>query len=173
MRYVTPVGPAEVGTRDGLAYSLWLPEGAPEAGLVILRGAGSCKERHHDFARAARSAGLAAVCFDQRGHGASEGTLDARLLDDVATVADLLGDVPVALRGSSIGRLRGDPGRRAHRRARRGRDLPTAPSSTTPSCREWRCAGCAARCAPARDPGPQRAPSTTPRCSCSRATDQG
>ena len=103
MRYVTPAGPAELGSRDGLAYSLWLPEGAPEAGLVVLHGAGSCKERHHDFARAARATGFAAVCFDQRGHGASEGALDARLLDDVATVAGLLGDVPLALRGSSMG----------------------------------------------------------------------
>ena len=103
MRYETPAPPAELGEVDGLAYSLWLPEGAPWAGLVIVHGAGSCKERHHDFARAARSAGLAAVCFDQRGHGASAGALDGRVLEDVATVAALLGDVPLALRGSSMG----------------------------------------------------------------------
>jgi pimeloyl-ACP methyl ester carboxylesterase len=103
MRYETPAPPAEVGEADGLAYSLWLPEGDPWAGLVILHGAGSCKESHHDFARAARSAGLAAVCFDQRGHGATGGALDGRALDDVATVAGLLGDLPLALRGSSMG----------------------------------------------------------------------
>jgi len=103
MRYETPAPPAELGEVDGLAYSLWLPDGDPWAGLVILHGAGSCKESHHDFARAARSAGLAAVCFDQRGHGASAGALDGRLLDDVGTVAGLLGDVPLALRGSSMG----------------------------------------------------------------------
>jgi len=103
MRYETPAPPAELGEVDGLAYSLWLPGGPPWAGLVIVHGAGSCKERHHDFARAARSAGLAAVCFDQRGHGASAGALDGRVLDDVATVAARLGDVPLALRGSSMG----------------------------------------------------------------------
>ena len=103
MRYETPAPPAELGEADGLAYSLWLPEGDPWAGLVILHGAGSCKESHHDFARAARSAGLAAVCFDQRGHGATGGALDGRVLDDVATIAALLGDLPLALRGSSMG----------------------------------------------------------------------
>ena len=103
MRYETPAPPAELGEVDGLAYSLWLPEADPWAGLVILHGAGSCKESHHDFARAARSAGLAAVCFDQRGHGASAGALDGRALADVATMAGLLGDVPLALRGSSMG----------------------------------------------------------------------
>jgi pimeloyl-ACP methyl ester carboxylesterase len=103
MRYETPAPPAELGEVDGLAYSLWLPDGEPWAGVVILHGAGSCKENHHDFARAARSAGLSAVCFDQRGHGASQGALDGRALDDVATVAALLGDVPLATRGSSMG----------------------------------------------------------------------
>src|SRR3954463_6992233 len=103
MRYETPAPPAELGDLDGLAYSLWLPEGDPWAGLVILHGAGSCKESHHDFARAARSAGLAAGCFDQRGHGARPGALDGRGLEDVAAVAALLGDAPLALRGSSMG----------------------------------------------------------------------
>jgi pimeloyl-ACP methyl ester carboxylesterase len=103
MRYETPAPPAEVGKTDGLAYSLWLPDGDPWAGVVIIHGAGSSKESHHDFARAARSAGLAAVCFDQRGHGESGGRLDGRALEDVGTIAPLLGDVPVALRGSSMG----------------------------------------------------------------------
>ena len=103
MRYETPAPPAELGKVDGLAYTLWLPEGDPWAGLVILHGAGSSKESHHDFARAARSAGLAAVCFDQRGHGESDGAMDGRVLDDVATIAALLGDLPLAVRGSSMG----------------------------------------------------------------------
>jgi alpha-beta hydrolase superfamily lysophospholipase len=103
MRYETPAPPAELGEVDGLAYSLWLPDGDPWAGLVILHGAGSCKESHHDFARAARAAGLAAICFDLRGHGETGGRLDARVLDDVATVAARLGDLPLALRGSSMG----------------------------------------------------------------------
>jgi len=103
MRYETPAPPAELGELDGLAYSLWLPEGDPWAGVVILHGAGSCKESHHDYARAARSAGLSAVCFDQRGHGDSPGELDGRAIADVAAIAGLLGDVPLALRGSSMG----------------------------------------------------------------------
>ena len=89
--------------RDGLAYTLWLPEGEPVGGVVVLHGAGSCKENHHDFARAARAAGLAALAFDQRGHGASGGELDHRALGDVATMAGLLPPGPVALRGSSMG----------------------------------------------------------------------
>ena len=103
MRYETPAPPAELDEVDGLAYSLWLPEGDPWAGVVVLHGARSCKESHHDFARAARAAGLSAVCFDQRGHGATGGELDGRALADVATIASLLGDVPLVLRGSSMG----------------------------------------------------------------------
>jgi len=103
MRHPTPAPPARHDAVDGLAYTLWLPERPPRGGLVIVHGAGSCKESHHDMARAARAAGLAAVCFDQRGHGDSEGLLGAGLLDDVATIAALLGDGPVAVRGSSLG----------------------------------------------------------------------
>ena len=43
--------PAELGTRDGLAYALFLPEGEAAGGVVVLHGAGSCKENHFDFAR--------------------------------------------------------------------------------------------------------------------------
>lgn len=76
---------------------------------MILHGAGSCKESHYDFARAAIVAGFAAIAFDQRGHGASQGPMDARILDDVANLTDLLRsrigepDLPIALRGSSLG----------------------------------------------------------------------
>jgi uncharacterized protein len=103
MRYETPAPPAGLGEVDGLAYSLWLPEGDPWGGVVILHGAGSCKESHFDFARAARASGLAAIAFDQRGHGESEGALDHRVVDDVAAIASLLPDGPRALRGSSLG----------------------------------------------------------------------
>jgi hypothetical protein len=102
--------PSEIGVHDGLAYSLWLTErpAARQAGVVILHGAGSCKENHHDFARAALGAGLAAIAFDQRGHGDSEGTLGGGVLDDVVAIASLLrshlgDDAPLALRGSSMG----------------------------------------------------------------------
>ena len=96
---------------DGLSYSLWIPnrDRTPRAGVVTLHGAGSCKENHHDFARAALGTGLAVIAFDQRGHGSSKGRMDARVLDDVAAMVGLLrsctgGAVfPVALRGSSMG----------------------------------------------------------------------
>jgi uncharacterized protein len=95
--------PAEQGVRDGLAYALFAPAGPAVGAVVVVHGAGSRKENHFDFARACTAAGLAAVVFDQRGHGASAGALDARALDDVATMAALLPEGPVALRGSSMG----------------------------------------------------------------------
>jgi alpha-beta hydrolase superfamily lysophospholipase len=88
---------------DGLAYTLWLPDRDPWGRIVIVHGAGSCKESHHDFARAAREAGLAAACFDLRGHGESEGDLDARAAEDAGTIASLLPPGPLFLRGSSLG----------------------------------------------------------------------
>jgi pimeloyl-ACP methyl ester carboxylesterase len=78
--------------------------------VITLHGAGSCKENHYDFARAAVGAGLAAIAFDQRGHGDSEGPMDGRALDDVVAIAGLLRSrlgggsaPPIALRGSSMG----------------------------------------------------------------------
>ena len=91
------------GTVDGLAYALVRPDATPCGGVVILHGAGSCKENHLDFAHRCAEAGIAAVVFDQRGHGASGGALGADALDDVATVAGLLPAGPVFLRGSSMG----------------------------------------------------------------------
>jgi alpha-beta hydrolase superfamily lysophospholipase len=72
--------------------------------VVILHGADSRQESHWDFARRLRSQGIAAATFDQRGHGASGGPLDARMASDVVTVARLLpGGLPLGLRGSSMG----------------------------------------------------------------------
>jgi uncharacterized protein len=84
-------------------------EVAPRGGVLILHGAGSVKESHYDFARAAVVLGLSAVVFDQRGHGESDGPMDAGALDDVSMMAALLREVvgnpaaPIALRGSSMG----------------------------------------------------------------------
>ena len=89
---------------DGLAYVLAEPEGEPRGGVVVVHGARSCKENHRDFMLACVASGLAAIAFDQRGHGASEGPLGAGALDDVAAIASLLpGDGPVFLRGTSMG----------------------------------------------------------------------
>ncbi len=110
LRTITPVLPAEIGSEDGLAYSLWLPaRSRPAGGVVILHGAGSCKENHHDFARAVIATGLAAIAFDQRGHGESAGPMARGAIDDIVTVAGRLrvaigdGHAPIALRGSSMG----------------------------------------------------------------------
>jgi pimeloyl-ACP methyl ester carboxylesterase len=103
MRAVHVEPPAELGTRDGLAYALFLPEGEAAGGVVILHGADSCKENQYEFARALRASGVAAVAFDQRGHGESAGALGAGALDDVAAMAALLPPGPLGLRGSSMG----------------------------------------------------------------------
>src|SRR5438067_12824788 len=96
MRTITPVLPTEMDAHRGLAYSLWLPEAgrsavpdagrSPIGGIVILHGAGSCKENHHDFARAALAAGFAALAFDQPGHGDSQGPMDGGVLGDPAAM---------------------------------------------------------------------------------------
>jgi alpha-beta hydrolase superfamily lysophospholipase len=104
MKHPLPARP-ELGTRDGLAYALFLPESAPTAGVVILHGAGSAKESHFDFARTARARGLAALAFDQRGHGRSEGALGPGMVGDALAMCDLMREHAhaVALRGSSLG----------------------------------------------------------------------
>lgn len=95
--------PPELGRADGLSYALFRPEERVEGGVVILHGADSVKESHFDFARKLKAHGVAAVCFDARGHGDSEGPLGAGALEDVATVAGVLPPGPVGLRGSSMG----------------------------------------------------------------------
>ncbi|MDP9345883.1 MAG: alpha/beta fold hydrolase, partial [Actinomycetota bacterium] len=100
------VEPPELGSVDGLAYARFRPMGGRDVvpgGVVVLHGAGSCKESHFDFARLCRAAGLEAIAFDQRGHGESEGALGASAVDDIARVAALLAPGPLALRGSSMG----------------------------------------------------------------------
>jgi alpha-beta hydrolase superfamily lysophospholipase len=112
LRTVTPLLPSETGALRGAAYTLWLPRppAAPaRGGIVVIHGADSCKESHHDFARAAVALGLGVICFDQRGHGETGGRLGAGAIDDVLMfVAHLRGvledrEAPIALRGSSMG----------------------------------------------------------------------
>ena len=104
MRHPTPISP-ELGSHDGLAYALFLPDEEPDVGVVILHGAGSAKESHFDFARGCRADGMAALAYDARGHGRSEGRFGPGAFDDALAMADLLrAHVPeVALRGSSMG----------------------------------------------------------------------
>jgi uncharacterized protein len=97
--------PPELGTHDGLSYALFLPERAAHVGVVILHGAGSAKESHFDFARGCRDEGMAALVYDARGHGRSEGAFGPGAIDDVLAMAALLREhaPQVALRGSSMG----------------------------------------------------------------------
>jgi len=104
VRHPTPTAP-ELGTHDGLAYALFLPDGEPDVGVVVLHGAGSAKESHFDFARGCRADGMAALAFDARGHGRSEGRFGPGAFDDALAMAGLLrSHAPqVAIRGSSMG----------------------------------------------------------------------
>ncbi|MEJ7717652.1 MAG: alpha/beta fold hydrolase [Thermoleophilaceae bacterium] len=94
-----------LGVRDGLSYALFLPEERPTVGVVVLHGAGSAKESHFGFARAAQTLGMAALCFDMRGHGRSEGRFGPTAFADVLIMADVLREhaPAIALRGSSMG----------------------------------------------------------------------
>ena len=104
MRHPTPTSP-ELGTHDGLAYALFLPDREPDVGVVVLHGAGSAKESHFDFARGCQAEGMAALAFDARGHGRSGGRFGPSAFDDALAMAELLrSHAPrVALRGSSMG----------------------------------------------------------------------
>jgi alpha-beta hydrolase superfamily lysophospholipase len=100
-----PPAPPELGTVDGLAYALFLPDGDPATGVVVLHGAGSAKESHFNFARGCREEGMVALAFDARGHGRSAGVFGPGAVEDVLTMAELVrAHAPrVAVRGSSMG----------------------------------------------------------------------
>jgi uncharacterized protein len=111
MRLPSPRTASERGVHEGRPYELWLPADGdgPWPGIVVLHGAGSRKENHADFARAASGYGWAALTFDQRGHGESEDEMSPAAFNDVGRMARLLGareDVDasrICLRGSSMG----------------------------------------------------------------------
>ena len=110
MRQPTPRTAEESGRHDGLAWELWRPAAEPPwPGVVVIHGAGSNKERHADFSRLASGLGWAALAYDQRGHGASDGDFAPRVIDDAAAMARLLGEHEgvdaqrVCVRGSSLG----------------------------------------------------------------------
>jgi uncharacterized protein len=79
--------------------------------VIVFHGAGSQKENHADYARAAVAHGFVALTFDNRGHGESEGTLGPGVIADLQRLARYVADRPevderrVAARGSSMGGL--------------------------------------------------------------------
>ena len=110
MGHPPPRAASDRGSHRGLAYELWLPESSPPwPGVLILHGAGSRKENHGDFARLASGSGWAALTFDQRGHGESEGEMSPAVITDAGAMARLLGSVEgvdedrICARGSSLG----------------------------------------------------------------------
>lgn len=112
MEYAVPQPPAEEGRFDGIAYHLWLPLGeGPNPAVVVLHGAGSQKENHVDFARAATNHGFAALTFDNRGHGETKGELGPRVVANMQRLVRMVAERAevdrrrIALRGSSMGGL--------------------------------------------------------------------
>jgi pimeloyl-ACP methyl ester carboxylesterase len=77
--------------------------------VLIVHGAGSCKENHADFARLAMAGGWAALAFDLPGHGESDPPMSGAAVEDVIAMASLLASQQgvdagrLALRGSSLG----------------------------------------------------------------------
>src|SRR5437763_2365948 len=104
MKHPLPPLP-ELGTHDGLAYALFLPDEQPRAGIVICHGSGSAKESHFDFARNAMAHGMAALSYGARGHGRSQGDFGPTAFDDAIDMCNVLREhaPAVALRGSSMG----------------------------------------------------------------------
>ncbi|MEE4275982.1 MAG: alpha/beta fold hydrolase, partial [Thermoleophilia bacterium] len=92
-----------------LAAVLYLPHTHPRGALLVCHGAGSRKENHVIMAEQAVAAGLAALLFDFRGHGASGGAMDDHGSDDVIAAGDALrrlsGAPWVAARGASMGAM--------------------------------------------------------------------
>jgi uncharacterized protein len=112
MDYSQPQQPTETGQLDGIAYHLWLPlAGEPAPAVIVFHGAGSQKENHADYARAALAHGFAALTFDNRGHGETEGLLGPGVIADLQRLARFVAERPevderrVAVRGSSMGGL--------------------------------------------------------------------
>jgi fermentation-respiration switch protein FrsA (DUF1100 family) len=100
-----PPAPPALGTHDGLSYALFLPPSEPAAGIVVLHGLGSAKESHYEFARVCRDSGVAALAYDARGHGGSDGLFGPGAVEDALAMCSLMREQAgkVGLRGSSMG----------------------------------------------------------------------
>ena len=110
MRLPSPKTSNRRDVHEGRPYELWIPATEPPwPGMVILHGAGSCKENHADFARSCVARGWAAITYDQRGHGDSEDEMAPAAVGDVGRMARLLAETDgvdperVCVRGSSMG----------------------------------------------------------------------
>ncbi len=94
---------------DGLELAglLYLPAGEPRGALLVCHGAGSRKENHQLMGEQAAAAGLAALTFDLRGHGQSDGVMDPHGWHDAVAAGESLllrsGAPWLAARGASMG----------------------------------------------------------------------
>jgi len=94
---------------DGLQLAglLFRPAGRPRGALLVCHGAGSRKENHGVMGEQAAAAGLAALTFDFRGHGESDGVLGPDGWHDAVAAGEVLlaaSDAPwLAARGASMG----------------------------------------------------------------------
>jgi dipeptidyl aminopeptidase/acylaminoacyl peptidase len=95
-----------------LAAEVHWPEGGGEApwpAVIVCHGLGSRKENHAPFAAYLAREGFVSLLLDGRGHGASEGSLDENVLDDVGAALSYLQSrrevdaTRIAVRGSSMG----------------------------------------------------------------------
>ena len=178
-----------LGEHDGLSYALFLPEGAARDGRADPPRRRARPRRATSTSRAwPWRTGIAALAYDARGHGRSDGAFGPGAIDDVLAMLELLrGWRGVDAGGRARlehGRLPGDPAARPRRRRRRGgrhlpgargpaaagRALRTASRASRPTARRsW--PGC--RRSDVHDGGRARS-ARAPRCSCStpRATSR-
>ncbi len=107
-RPARPLEPVSIAS-DGLelAGRLFRPAGAPRGALLVCHGAGSRKENHELMGEQAAAAGLAALTFDFRGHGESEGEMGPDGWRDAVAAGERLlaesGAPWLAARGASMG----------------------------------------------------------------------
>jgi len=96
-------------TSDGLELAglLFRPAGRPRGSLLVCHGAGSRKENHGIMGAQAAAAGLAALTFDFRGHGESDGVMGPEGWHDAVAAGEALraaSEAPwLAARGASMG----------------------------------------------------------------------
>ncbi len=110
MRTSPPPAPETIRiASDGLelAGRLFRPAGRLRGALLVCHGAGSSKENHSIMGEQAAAAGLAALTFDFRGHGESDGVLGPDGWHDAVAAGEALlaaSDAPwLAARGASMG----------------------------------------------------------------------
>jgi uncharacterized protein len=104
----TPPRPLKIASGGvELAARLFCPATPATGALLVCHGAGSRKENHELMGEQAAAAGLAALTFDFRGHGESDGVMDPEGWRDAAAAGERLlaesGAPWLAARGASMG----------------------------------------------------------------------